>query len=522
MGDALSPKKGQIYGKWKLKSLLGQGGNGFVWSAEHNGQEVAIKILAKLDGKSSKVYERFKREVKVIQENTDIEGIIHILDSFLPNDPIKEYPWYVMPKAIPIETFLEKASTEQKILWIIAIGKTLIELHERGISHRDIKPANILVKADGKPCLADFGLVDQEDGLDLTSKGEQLGAKWTIAPEMKRSSYKADGKPADVYSLAKTLWILLSGIKEGFDGQYDPDSNNGIKQVFLKSPYGVKDEPVYKKPLDDLLAESTDNDPYKRPKIRAFVERLNHWLKICKEYQRYNPLEWRDIQKKLFPAVVPQRAIWVRKEDIISVLNILASTNSLGHMFLPQGGGRGFGNASIGHEEDTIELARERGGASALIIKPKRLIFESFGLDWEWNYFRLETNYLDPIGVESGNCKPGYHYEELVEIHPREYIDRMYWDYGEYDGQYLPDEARLVFRYVKGDFVIFQKTSIYNRIRSTYDGRHNKMDTELFRKYIAKLCEESKRLRAIPTENDEMANETIANILEFISTNDIE
>lgn len=69
--------------------------------------------------------------------------------------------------------------------------------------------------------LADFGLVDDPDKADITSTGEQIGAKRTIAPEMKWSSQRADGKPADVYSLAKTLWILLTGRRDSFEGQYD-------------------------------------------------------------------------------------------------------------------------------------------------------------------------------------------------------------------------------------------------------------------------------------------------------------
>jgi serine/threonine protein kinase len=163
------PKKGQKYGCWTLKKPIGEGGNGFVFLAhDGNGHEVAIKILAKLEGKSKKVYERFKREVKIIQENSDIKGVMPILDSFLPCDSSKDFPWYVMPVAQPLESFITSKSVEAKVLAVLEIGHTLTCLHQRGISHRDIKPANILVK-DNIYYLVDFGLASIEDGIDLTT-----------------------------------------------------------------------------------------------------------------------------------------------------------------------------------------------------------------------------------------------------------------------------------------------------------------------------------------------------------------
>ena len=64
----------------------------------------------------------------------------------------------------------------------------------------------------------------------------------------------------------------------------------------------------------------------------------------------------------------------------------------------------------------------------------------------------------------------------------------MCGNYGYYeDDTPLPKNYRTVYRYLKGSFVIFAKTSIYNEIIGTYDARHSKMTAEEFRKYILNL-----------------------------------
>jgi serine/threonine-protein kinase len=235
--------------------------------------------------RSEKLYLRFKTEVKVLRDNNDIEGILPIIDFHLPEKSIKDLPWYVMPVALPLEEHLDASDYEAVVQAVKEIGEILVQLHDRGISHRDIKPANILVW-NNKIHLSDFGLAEFPQKSDITSMREQLGAKWTIAPEMQRSSKDADGKPADVYSLSKTLWILLTGKKNGFEGQYNAESINGLKRLKLveKDYPGIhyfRPEFVYIQPLDDLLTISTNDDPLQRPNIRQFVESLSQWAMKC-------------------------------------------------------------------------------------------------------------------------------------------------------------------------------------------------------------------------------------------------
>lgn len=506
----LKINKHQVFGTWKLKKFLGGGGNGDVWLATNpKYEEVAIKLLRKIERKA---YARFIDEIHVMQANSDVDGILPILDLYLPDKTTSEVPWYVMPVAKPLEKHLEEKHFEDVILAIISVAKTLVELHSRNISHRDIKPENLLVK-DGKIYLGDFGLVDYPEKANLTSSGDAIGAKWTMAPEMRREGSKADGKPADVYSLAKSLWILLTKQKKGFDGQYNPNGVNGLSKIRSIARYEMDyrgedyRRVVFIKTLDDLLHSSTDDDPTKRPTISNFVETLSWWTVAYKDLATRNPIEWRELQTQLFPNTTPQRVIWENLSDIVYILNLIGSTPALNHMFYPSGGGMDLEGAKLGLEANTVELVVDLNCVD--LIKPKRLIFENFDTDTQWNYFRIETEGLEP--TEKGNIY--FDYEELVEIEPLHYIDRVYWDYGYYEGEKLPLGARLVLRHMKGDFVIFSKTSFYNRASSTYDGRHNQMTTDEFREYIAKKVEKAqkmlqdKRLADIATEKEKSLND---------------
>ncbi|MCB0522859.1 MAG: protein kinase [Lewinellaceae bacterium] len=479
-------KKGLKFCRWTLESYLGSGGNAEVWKCtDEKGNNGAIKLLKSVNSKS---YTRFLDETKVIEENSDIEGIIPMVDKYLPKDLNEAVvPFYVMPIAKSVESELKSKSIEKKIDAILEVCQTLRELHKRGISHRDIKPSNLLIH-DSRYSIADFGLVDYPEKEDISFKNEVIGAKWTIAPEMRRESSKADGLKADIYSLAKTLWIVLTENPKGFDGQYSPESILEFRRFYNN---------CYTTPIDMLLAACTENDPNLRPDINDFISILEDWKVLNQDFHERNQEQWFEIQRKLFPSAFPKRVIWEDINDIVNILRILCSYNNLNFMFLPDGGGLDLRDARLSYEEGCIELDFQL----IEIVKPKRLVFESFGYDPEWNYFRLELYELEPSGVYvAANGEEPYHIrynkEAVSELYPGQYdkYDLVEYRYEYKDmGYEIPENIRLVSRWFRGSFVAFNKRSVYNLIRSTSDGRHNKMDTDEFRNYIQEAVYQFKK-----------------------------
>jgi len=214
--------------------------------------------------------------------------------------------------------------------------------------------------------------------------------------------------------------------------------------------------------------------------MQSFSERLNEWLRISDEFREHNPLQWAEVQRSLFPVSVPTRARWDDIADIVSVLNKVGGTSNLNHLFFPDGGGLDRAVRSK-REPGCIELITN---GIANIVRPTRLFFESFNDEPQWNYFRLEAGELEPSGVYS-DLAVDVAREELTEVGGEIYAERGCCDADEYLGSPLPERSRLVLRYFRGSFVMFQKTSLYNRNPTTYDARHNKMTSDEFRAYIA-------------------------------------
>lgn len=461
---------------WKLSKRLGSGGNGEVWMCRNDKkEEYAIKFFK--FGRYGAAYERFRDEVMFMEQYQGIHGVLPIIDKNLPSKNKKNVDantpiYYVMPLAQSIEQEIKKFTLDEKVAVIQMLLKMLVDLHQNGIAHRDIKPANILFY-NGEFVLSDFGLVYFNKKNFKTPAGRKIGAKQTISPQMERDAQIADKFKADVYSMAKTIWIILTGDDFSFGGQYIANSEIGLSRRLKCDKY------LY--PLDKLLTQCTDYTESNRPTAEEMAKRFEEWIQINNSWSKENLMQWREVQEQLFPTIIPIHAEWDNIEDIVNVLRLLGKYESLNHMFFPDCGGLDLTSAAISYETDCIELICD---GLIYIVKPKKLSFEFINDETEWNYFLLETDILKPIVQQEQD----EYSEEFYETSPAQYISLE-----EFENMPKADIDRIkprhICRYLKGSFVFFHKDSIYNQKVSKYSGEHDKMSSNDFHDAILKYAQ---------------------------------
>ena len=354
--------------------------------------------------------------------------------------------YYVMPLAESAEIRMKQATVNEKIGIIQEILAMLTSLHAQGIAHRDIKPANILYY-EGNYVLSDFGLVFFHKKTSKTPVGAKLGAKWTISPQMERDAVHADKFKADVYSMAKTIWMILTGDMKSFEGQYIPNSLVSLRHYKIDNKY------LY--PLEKLLAQCTDHNETVRPDASGLERGFSDWVAINGDWSRKNLVQWQEVQERLFPTSVPTHAEWSCPSDIVNVLRLLGQYESQNHTFFPDGGGMDITDANLSYETGCIEFHCDE---LIYIVKPKKLSFEFINDELEWNYFSLET---EPMEAVMPDHPIEFYSEELCEMSPLDYqsldvLDNMTKD--EFDRIH----PRHIIRYLHGSFVMFHKDSIYN------------------------------------------------------------
>ena len=174
------------------------------------------------------------------------------------------------PLGVELRTAVADATArlEFAVHAIASVADALAGLHAIEVFHRDIKPDNILI-IDGRPVMSDFGLVDFPGKAVLTGGDEFLGPLFYLAPEMMKNAVMADAGKADVYSLAKTLWVAVTGQTYPLPGEQRVD----VPALTLCA-YVNEDRC---RSLDRLQEAATRQDPSARPNMRTFADELEAW-----------------------------------------------------------------------------------------------------------------------------------------------------------------------------------------------------------------------------------------------------
>jgi serine/threonine protein kinase len=300
--------------KNNTKVLLGKGGNAYVYLAVNgNGEEFALKCLYETNEKRK--IKRFNDEIQIVQKiQSEIDGVIPILE-FNVDYKDKKNRWYVMKLGTPLSERIPNNENPKEILdCIIDLSRTLKELHKRDIVHRDIKPSN-LYYLNEKWCFSDFGLAyyPEKDNDRFTNTFEKIGNFSTIAPEMRRAGNIENSKPADVFSMAKTLWMMLTNSEVGFEGCYSKaDKSIALSNFELALPI---------EPLEKLLINATSLEADERLSIEEFYDELVYIRELLLDQEHIYTTEQFEVLNK------NNEMIYITSDREVEIKHLIKTVN---------------------------------------------------------------------------------------------------------------------------------------------------------------------------------------------------
>lgn len=304
-------RPGEDLGPYSIVKKLGGGGNADVYEATNETHgTVALKVL-RSRSRTSEPYRRFRQEVAEHYElsRRAVPGVLPLLDFDVPENPDDEHPpWMAMPIAIPIEEGLgELPALENVVLAIAEIAATLARLHAESVAHRDVKPTN-LYRHGADWVVSDFGLVDIPGGEPLTVGAKALGPRYFIAPEMILRPAIAAGPPADVYSLGKTLWCLVTGQRIPPPGEHRRDLQwKSIREWGVAHPRAFY--------LDRLIEQTSLEIAGNRPSMAIVARTLTEWAAPRQEAQEQYDLDLKDVTREIADILASDRATIDRNQS---------------------------------------------------------------------------------------------------------------------------------------------------------------------------------------------------------------
>ncbi|MFN8284329.1 MAG: protein kinase [Chitinophagales bacterium] len=207
---------GEIISNYKIISVIGEGGMGTVYLAEHVhiGRKAAIKVLHKKYLSNSNIKERFKHEAATLSQ-IQHPNIVKLYDYVETNDGLYLIMEYA--EGVLLDDYIKKESGPIKEENAIKIMNGLLAgfayAHSQNIVHRDVKPNNVIISRDFNTVkILDFGIakIINDNSKNLTKDGTQMGTVYYMSPEQVRGQ-KVDNR-SDIYSLGVTLFQIITGI----------------------------------------------------------------------------------------------------------------------------------------------------------------------------------------------------------------------------------------------------------------------------------------------------------------------
>ncbi|HEX8035888.1 MAG TPA: serine/threonine-protein kinase [Ktedonobacterales bacterium] len=254
---------GQTLGDYELISLLGAGGMAEVYRARDLalGREVAVKVLPASLATDPGYVERFRDEARRVAtlDHPNVVPVYHYGEEH-------GLLYLVMPI---LKESLRDRMTREGVFAPSEAGRIVVQVaaaldaaHNSGIVHRDVKPENVLLNAEGKAHLTDFGISREMEFLrktgnarTLAASGLPVGTPEYMAPEQLRGG-EVDQR-ADIYALGAVLYELLTGTVP-FDGPTPYEVASLVLTAPLAPP-SVRNDAIWPD-LDQVVMKALDRD----------------------------------------------------------------------------------------------------------------------------------------------------------------------------------------------------------------------------------------------------------------------
>lgn len=251
----------KLGGRYEIVSRVGGGGMAVVYKAKDLllNRFVAIKVLSESLSNDSEFIRRFSREAQAAASLSH-PNIVNVYD--VGRDHYTHYIVMELVEGPTLKQYIQERGSlpvQEAAAIAVQICDGLAHAHENQIVHRDIKPHNILLGANGRAKVTDFGIARAASSSTITQQGSVMGSVHYFSPEQARGG--VIGEKSDLYSLGVVMYEMLTG-RLPFDG----DSAISIALKHLQET--PEDPRYYNSQIPDAFAElvmrALNKDPDQR------------------------------------------------------------------------------------------------------------------------------------------------------------------------------------------------------------------------------------------------------------------